>query len=216
MAIGARYYFDRKGKMRAKTIILAAALSLAPGLLNAQFDFTLFNRDVQIHSFASEGFAYSDNNNYLTMKTTQGSFAMTDGGVNVSTNLTDKFRIGAQVYDRNIGELGRWHPQLDWATADYKFKDWFGIRGGVVKTVFGLENETQDMEFLHTTALLPQSVYPTDLRDAMIRHTGGDIYGALPIENAGYFVVYGLCRLQRRDSAYWWVPPTCSRTMEGT
>ena len=139
-------------------LLMFAAL---PGALQAQFDFTIAGHDVQIHSFASQGFAYSNDNNYLTMDTSQGSFAMTDGGVNASIRLTDKFRIGAQVYDRNVGVLGKWHPQLDWAVADYKFKDWFGIRGGVVKTVFGLENDTQDMDFLHTFALLPQSVYPT-------------------------------------------------------
>ena len=38
-------------------------------------------------------------------------------------------------------------------------------------------NDTQDLDFLHPFALLPQSVYPTDLRDATIAHLGGDIYG---------------------------------------
>ena len=51
----------------------------------------------QVHSFASQGFAYSNDNNYLTMDTSKGSFAMTDGGVNISTQVTDKFRVGAQV-----------------------------------------------------------------------------------------------------------------------
>ena len=101
-------------------LLLAAAL---PGLLHAQFDFSIGGHQVQIHSFASQGFGYSNDNNYLTMNTSQGSFAMTDGGVNASIRLTDKLRIGAQVYDRNVGDLGKWHPQLDWAVADYKFKD---------------------------------------------------------------------------------------------
>jgi len=38
---------------------------------------------------------------------------------------------------------------------------WFGVRGGKVKTVIGLSNDTQDYEFLNTFALLPQSVYPS-------------------------------------------------------
>jgi len=171
--------------MNFKTVILAAALCAAPGAIYAQFDFTVDGRSVQIHSFVSQGFGYSNDNNYLTTKTSQGSFAMTDGGINASTQLTDKFRVGAQVYDRNIGNLGKWHPQLDWAVADYRFKSWFGIRGGVVKTTFGLENDTQDMDFLHTFALLPQSIYPTDLRDALIRHRGGDIYGEIPLKRLG-------------------------------
>src|ERR1019366_2081243 len=83
----------------------------------------------------------------------------------------------AQVYDRNLGNLGEWHPSVDWAIADYRFKPWFGIRGGKVKTVLGLYNDTQDLDFLHTFALLPQGVYPMDMRDASLSHLGGDLYG---------------------------------------
>ncbi len=49
--------------------------------LNAQ-DFKLFDRQVQIHGFASQGFVYTDNNNWLTMKTADGSAAFTDFGAN--------------------------------------------------------------------------------------------------------------------------------------
>src|SRR2546426_1777065 len=116
--------------MQFKTFALAAALTVAPGLLHAQFDFHVAGRDVQIHSFGSQGFAYSNENNYLTMPTSSGSFAMTDGGVNVSTRINDKFRVGAQIYIRNLGEMGNYRPELDWALGDYKFADWFGIRAG--------------------------------------------------------------------------------------
>jgi hypothetical protein len=168
-----------------KTTLLAGLLFAAPAVIHAQFDFTVDQRQVQVHSFVSQGFAYSNDNNYLTMNTSQGSFAMTDFGVNVSTQITDKFRVAAQVYDRNIGKLGDWHPTLDFAFADYKFKDWFGIRAGKVKTVMGLFNDTQDMEFLHTFAILPQSMYPLDLRASTIAHTGGDVYGTIAIKRLG-------------------------------
>ncbi len=170
---------------RAKAITLVAVLYGAPALLRAQFDFTVSGRTVQVHSFFSQGFGYSDNNNYLTMKTSSGSAAFTDGGVNMSLPVTDKFRVGAQIYDRDIGNLGKWHPQLDWAVADYKFKSWFGIRAGKVKTVLGLFNDTQDMEFLHTWAILPQSMYPLDLRASSIAHTGGDVYGTIGLKKLG-------------------------------
>ena len=184
---------------RTKTIALVAVLYGAPAMLRAQFDFTVAGRPAQVHSFFSQGFGYSDNNNYLTMKTSGGSAAFTDFGVNISMAATDKLRIGAQLYDRDIGNLGKWHPQLDWAVADYKFKDWFGIRAGIVKTVFGLHNDTQDMEFLHTNALLPQSIYPTDLRDALIRHEGGDVYGEIALKRLGS-LSYTAFAGERRDS----------------
>ena len=171
---------------RVKNIVMLAALSLTPAALNAQVvDFKIFDRNVQVHGFASEGFAISNVNNYLTMNTSKGSLAMTDGGANISTSITDKFRVGAQIYDRKIGELGNWHPQLDWAFGDYKFKSWFGVRAGKVKTVVGLFNDTQDAEFLHTWAILPQSIYPLDLRASTIAHTGGDVYGTFGLKKAG-------------------------------
>ena len=120
-------------------------------------EFNVAGRAVQVHAFASEGFGYSNQNNYLTMDTSNGSGAMTDFGVNIGTNITDKFHVGAQMYDENIGNLGNWHPTLDWAFGDYKLKDWFGVRAGKVKTALGLFNDTQDMAFLTTWAILPQA-----------------------------------------------------------
>src|ERR1700730_10239578 len=179
--------------MQVKTIILAAALSMWPGLLQAQFDFKLAGRPVQVHSFASQGFAYSNQNNYLTMTTSQGSFDMKDLGFNVSMPVTDKFRVGAQLYSYDVGLLGRFRPQLDWAVADYRFQDWFGVRAGKIKSALGLFNDTQDFEFLHTFALLPQSTYPMDQRGETIAHIGGDLYGNIPIRKLGAlsYTVYG-------------------------
>ena len=139
--------------------------------LNAK-DFELFQRTVQVHGFASQGFGFSNHNNYLTMNTSDGSAAMTVFGANVSTQLTDKLRVGIQVFDQNLGELGNWKPEVDWAMADYQFTGWFGLRGGKVKTVLGLYNDTQDMEFLHTWALMPQALYPMDVRGDTIAHVG--------------------------------------------
>lgn len=183
-----------------KPLAMVVALCTAPAL-HAQFSFSVAGRPVQIHSFLSQGFGYSNDNNYLTMKTSRGSFAMTDLGVNASMQLTDKFRVGAQIYTRDIGNLGEWHPQLDWAVADYRFKDWLGIRGGVVKTRFGLASDTQDMEFLHAFALLPQSIYPTDLRDALLRHQGGDLYGEIPLKRLGS-LSYTVYAGRRSDGKY--------------
>jgi hypothetical protein len=154
---------------------------LVPGLVHAQVSFDLAGRQAQIHGSVSEGFAYSNNNNYLTMATTNGSL-FTDGDANISSQITDKFRVGAQIYVRDVGKLGQWHPQLDWAFGDYRFKDWFGIRAGKVKTPLGLYSDTRDQEFLYTWALLPQSLYPTDLRSVSIAHVGGDIYGNINIK----------------------------------
>jgi hypothetical protein len=167
-----------------KSLFLIAVVSV--GLIRAQStDFTLEGVPVQVHAFASQAFLASDDNNYLTMPTSKGSFAFTDFGANISVQLTGQFRVGAQFYDQNMGALGNWYPQLDWASGDYRFKDWLGIRAGKVKTVLGLYNDTQDLESLHTWALLPQSIYPLDLRATTIAHVGGDFYGDISLKRLG-------------------------------
>src|SRR4051812_19909507 len=117
------------------SVVLAACL--LPSLLQAQVSIDMDGREVQIHGFLSEGFARTSDNNYLRMSTTQGSF-FTEAGVNASVQIAEKLRIGAQVYDRDIGELGKGRLYLDWTFVDYRWKDWLGIRAGKVKTPLGL------------------------------------------------------------------------------
>ena len=190
--------------MQLRTILLAAALSGVPGLLHAQFDFKVADRTVQVHSFASQGFLYSNNNNYLTMKTSDGSAAFTDFGFNATMQVSDKFRIGAQMYDRNVGRMGNWRPTLDWAFGDYRFRDWFGIRAGKVKTALGLYNDTQDMESLHTWAIMPQSTYAIDVRGDFIAHVGADAYGNIPIKKLGAlsYTIWGGLRQDDPQGGY--------------
>ncbi|HXR39416.1 MAG TPA: hypothetical protein VN776_10000, partial [Terracidiphilus sp.] len=188
--------------MKRKLLPLVLLCACA-GLAKAQ-DFRLFGRDVQVHGFASQGFVHTDENNWLTMDSAHvGSGEFTDFGANASVPITDKFRVGAQIYDRNLGQLGKWHPELDWAYASYKFKPWFAVRGGKVKTVMGLYNDTQDLDFLHPFALLPQSIYPTDMRDSTIAHLGGDVFGDIALKkNKLGTLSYTVYAGRRRDSQY--------------
>jgi hypothetical protein len=135
---------------------------------------------------------YTSANQWLTMNSGAGSFAFTDFGVNASTQVSDRFRVGAQFYDHNIGNLGNWHPALDWTFADYRLRPWFAAARS--RRSSALYNDTQDYEFLTPFALLPQSVYPLDTHDANIAHEGGDLYGDVSVSrHSGTFshVVYG-------------------------
>lgn len=179
-----------------------AVIGLCVAQIGQAQEFKVANRSVQVHGFFSQGFVYTDHNNWLTMNTSQGSGAMTDMGLNLSSQLTDKLRVGAQIYDRNLGQLGQWHPSLDWAVVDYRISNWLGARGGKVKTTFGLYNDSQDLDFLHVFALLPQSVYSTDLRDTTIAHTGGDIYGDIALPHRLGELSYTAYAGHRSDSIY--------------
>ena len=44
-------------------------------------EFKAWNRTVQVHGFFSQGFVYTEQNNWLTMNTTEGSGAMTEMGL---------------------------------------------------------------------------------------------------------------------------------------
>jgi hypothetical protein len=180
---------------------LYALCSICGTVLHAQ-EFRLFDREIQVHGFASQAFVKTDENNWLTMNTTNGSGAFSDFGLNLSTHITDKMFAGGQVYDRNLGQLGQYHPSLDWAVVDYRFKNWLGVRGGKVKTTIGLYNATQDQDFLRPFALLPQSVYPTDLRDATIAHLGGDVYGSISLKRNLGSLSYTAYAGHRSDSRY--------------
>jgi len=96
--------------------LCAAAIFAGAGTLQAQYSFSQFSIDgyqIQMHGFASQGYALSNQNNYLTMDTSKGSFAFSDGGLNLSTRLNDKLRVGAQGYIREIGQPGGGRFSLD-------------------------------------------------------------------------------------------------------
>jgi len=173
--------FSYHERWRPKLTTLLVVLSPLAAVAQHRFS----EGPVQIHGFFSQGYAVSDQNNYLTMNTSKGTAQMTDGGVNLTWKINHKLRVGAQAYSRYIGEFGKGRVTLDWAVVDYRLKDWLGFRAGKVKTPLGLFNDAQDQEFLYTWALLPQAVYPLDLRDMTIAHVGGGIYGAIGMKRAG-------------------------------
>ena len=185
-------------------LAVAAALTFSAGL-HAQ-EFKIGSETVQVHGFGTQGFIHTNDNNWLTMNTSKfGSGAFTDMGLNAAMQIKPNLRIGGQFYDRKLGQLGDWSPLLDWAMIDWRPKPWLGFRAGKVKTVFGLYTDSQDMDFANTFALLPQSVYPIDLRDASIAHLGGDIYGKAKLgHNLGSvaYTAYGGRRSDNMHSGY--------------
>jgi hypothetical protein len=190
------------------------ALLLASALHAQELKLGKYN--VQMHGFGTQGFVHTDGNNWLTMNTNGvGSGAFTDAGLNLGTQINDRLRIGAQVYDRKLGGLGDWHPSLDWAMVDFRVKPWLGFRGCKVKTVLGLYNDQQDLDFFNTYALLPQSVYPIDLREVMIAHEGGDIYGSIRLRKKLGSVNYTAYGGRRDDHMYGGYPYLVSHFMAG-
>ena len=136
------------------------------------------NQDVEIHGFLSQGFLKTDQDNYFA-DTESGSFEFNEFGINLSTQLNDQFITGLQLVSRSFGDIGENKISLDWAFADYRWKDWLGLRFGKIKTPFGLYNETRDIDMLNTNVLLPQSIYAESWRESLVSSTGLGLYGDL-------------------------------------
>jgi hypothetical protein len=157
-----------------RRLLILASLCVCAGALFAQ-DLS----DIQIHGFVTQGFLYSSNNNLFTMNTSNGSARWTDGAVSFSDSLSDKLRVGIQLHVYQFGELGGPNIQIDWASGDYRASDKVRFVAGKVKTVYGLFNDSQDVDAVHLFVLLPESVYPTDNKSFLLSHYGGDFYGAM-------------------------------------
>jgi hypothetical protein len=149
-----------------------------------ELDLSAITSQVEVHGFVSQGLIKTTNNNYLA-ESERGSFEFTEIGLNFTKNITDDVRIGAQLFARDLGPLGNYTPQFDWLYLDYSFWDWLGLRAGRTKLPYGLYNEVNDIDSARVPVLLPQSVYPVQNRDFLLAQTGFELYGYLPLSEAG-------------------------------
>jgi hypothetical protein len=161
-----------------RAVIVWAILAIAPVFMSAQ---SLEDLNIQIHGYATQGFLYTTNNNILTTNSSDGSPSWTEAVVNVGAVPIPKLRVAVQTRYFLLGNFGN-KITLDYAMADYKANDRFGVRFGKVKTPSGLFNEIQDIDPSYLWSLLPQSVYPIGSRNATLSHYGGVVYGALKFE----------------------------------
>ncbi len=120
---------------------------------------------IEIHGFVSRGFIKTTSNNYLAEDSTKGSFEFSEVGINFSKQLTDRMRVGMQLFTHDLGPLGNYRTRFDWFYLDYRFWDFLGVRAGRTKLPFGLYNENNDIDAARVPVLLPQSVYPVSNRD---------------------------------------------------
>jgi hypothetical protein len=166
------------------SLAMSCAIGLWASWARAQSDGQPAPDDTQVHAFVSQGFIKSSANNYLSYSQ-RGAFDYTEAAVNLTKDLTDDFRVGAQLFTRDLGPNGSFTPSFDWAYLAYRFRDWLGLRAGRVKIPFGLYNEGSEADQARVPVLLPQSVYPIDHQDYLLAATGGELYGNLRLGDVG-------------------------------
>jgi len=160
--------------------LLVCAIALAFGSAHGASAQSLDDLNIQIHGYATQAFLKTSQNNFLTANSSDGSAAWTEAVVNLTASPTSQLRIAIQGRYSLIGTVGN-ALTLDYATADYKVNERFGVRFGKVKVPNALFNETQDIDPSFMWSLLPQSVYPILSRNSSLSLFGGVVYGSLPV-----------------------------------
>jgi hypothetical protein len=145
-------------------------------------DGTVLGR-IEVHGFVSQGALVSTGNEFL-VKSKRGSFELTEAGINFSSALTDRLRVGIQLFGGGFA-TNRFSAKLDWFNLDYRWRDWLGFRAGRVKLPFGLYNEINDIDSARVPILLPQSTYPVASRNFLLAQTGGEVYGYVHLDALG-------------------------------
>jgi hypothetical protein len=179
-------------------------LAIVLGILftTGTMEITAEKSDFAIHGYISQGFLYSNHNNFLA-ETKKGTFQFNELGINFSTEPGDKLRIGLQLAARDLGDLGNDKVNIDWAYADYHWRDWLGIRVGKIKIPMGFYNKTRDIDMLRTPILLPQSIYSETDRDTANAVKGIGLYGNFSLHALGdisYEIQLGTMELDKISS----------------
>jgi hypothetical protein len=170
--------------LSCRLLLVASLVALARPAL-AQLEEGDAGLGVEVHGFVSQGFIKSIRNDYLVPNSSRGSFDLTEAAINFTKTVSDRLRLGVQLFGGGFVPTGAYNAKLDWFYLDYRWKDWLGLRAGRVKLPFGLYNEINDVDQARLPVLLPQSTYPVANRNFLLAQTGFEVYGYLRSERAG-------------------------------
>lgn len=157
--------------------------------------------NIQVGGFFSQGWLKSSGNNY-PFAAKDGTFDFREMAVNVSTTFGSHLRVGAQGFAQTLGNYGEDRVMLDWAVADYNFRQEFGVRAGRIKYPKGLYGEALDLDVVRPFIFLPLSLYNPVLRDFSSSFDGAMVYGSINAGRGGsldYKVFTGDIRMDTRQ-----------------
>lgn len=200
--------------MRKIFIFIAALMTIGLGSNALAVEADVLG-GVSIHGFISQGFLMSHEYNYLAHNSRTGSFEYNEMGINFSKQVSDKLRVGVQIFSRDLGDVANNKVTIDWAYADYKWQDWLGIRAGKLKMPLGIFNETRDIDMLRTCIIMPQNLYPELMRDVTIALNGAGLYGYVPLGPGGsldYVAIVGAMSIDNESG----VEKYMNSTLTGT
>ncbi len=149
--------------------------------------------EIDIHGFISQGYLKSDHNNFYA-DTEDGTFEFNEMGINFGTRVTPRLFLSLQILALDLGDIGNDEITVDYAFADFRWKDWLGFRAGKAKNSVGLYGKYWDLDIVRPYIILPQGVYSSSFRDLLYSSKGVAVYGYLQagrLGNFNYYIGYG-------------------------
>lgn len=134
---------------------------------------------VSVHGFVSQGFLKTSANQYLVPSSDKGSFAFTEEAINFNVNPRPGLRIGAQLFARDVGREGNHRVTIDWALADYRWRNSLGVRFGKLKLATNLYNDLIDTDAARPEIFQPAGLYSATQRDFRTAFNGASVYGTV-------------------------------------
>lgn len=171
-------------KQTMRSTVFAGA-ALAAGMVANAWEVPVGKQKIDFHGFASQGYLLSSDYDYLGATTGGGSFSFNEFGLNASISPFKRTRITAQAFAFDIGDAGNYDVLLDYASIEYTFSDYIGVRGGRVRKPGGIYNHIQDVDVARTSVLLPQGIYDIRFRDFSASIDGGLLFGNIPAGKGG-------------------------------
>lgn len=134
---------------------------------------------VEFHGFASQGYLYTTNNNYLGPTTKGGTFEFNEFALNATAQPHERVRIGVQVLAYDLVNVGNDKVQIDWAYGTYTHPVApdvsVGLTAGRFKTGHGLYGDYRDIDVARSAVFLPMSTYSAKFRDVYIAVNGAGV-----------------------------------------
>lgn len=136
---------------------------------------------LQFHGFATQDYTWTSDNNFFGNSSNGGTLQATELGINVSWLPINNLQLSGQLLYRRAGKTDPGELKLDYGLLDYSFVsddvNRWGVRLGRVKNPSGFYNETRDVAFTRPSILLPQSIYPDEVRSLALSSDGVLFYG---------------------------------------
>lgn len=156
-------------------VMLSACALCLPGAPSA-------DERIQVHGFVSQGAAHTDANEVGGNSQDGLGLDMRELGVNVSYRPNGDWLFSGQALARWAGNTDDGGLRLDYAFADRTLASSeasrVGLQVGKVKNPYGLYNMTRDVAHTRPGILMPQSIYPDQMRDFFLAAPGISLYGS--------------------------------------